>query len=314
MVYKGKLFLAFLFFCGVFVFGCGIRDESIDVSGPSFAVANSYLEAVVKDVRGVDEEVMMLVPPGMCPGHFDMSPGQVSDLLGCEVLFVFDFQKNISESVPRIKDRGLRVVDVSPGGGLCVPATYISVVEQVCESLASGGESVGSDFSDGYYVDRLGAIRGRINKIGANAKARVAGAGLSGEAVLCSGHQKVFLEWLGFEVAATFPGRDTVTPSKIDGVLKKGRQEGVELVVGNSQEGSELAEAVGEQLDARVVILSNFPICGSGFGEGEGEYCRAFDRLIYENVERLLGSDVKVGDGLAAGAVKIESCKTGVFR
>ena len=103
------------------------KSKDAEQNKPEIAVANSYLHAAVKDLCRDERDVLSLVPPGMCPGHFDISPSQVNYLCNCKILFVFDFQQNIENAIPRIKERGLKVCKVTPAQGMCVPDTYLSI-------------------------------------------------------------------------------------------------------------------------------------------------------------------------------------------
>ena len=57
---------------GLLVAGC--ENKPGEESRAEVAVTNSYLGCAVRELCGDDTEVLCLVPPGMCPGHFDISP------------------------------------------------------------------------------------------------------------------------------------------------------------------------------------------------------------------------------------------------
>ena len=80
--------------CSFMLTGCEQKEDI--AAKPEIAVANSYLKAVIEDLCGNQQQILSLVPPGMCPGHFDISPSQVNQLCNCKVLFVFDFQRKIA--------------------------------------------------------------------------------------------------------------------------------------------------------------------------------------------------------------------------
>ena len=114
--------------------GCGDRDAP--GQGYVLAVTNSYLECAVRDLWGRDVAILCLAPPGMCPGHFDISPAQVRQLKNCTLLLRFDFQRGIEDRLARLREQGLDVQQVQPAGGLCVPETYAAVCRQVCQVLS----------------------------------------------------------------------------------------------------------------------------------------------------------------------------------
>ena len=63
----------------------GCEKKSGPRPRPQIAVANSYLAAAVLDLGVEPAKVMSLVPPGMCPGHFDRRPRRWIDF--CRVRF-----------------------------------------------------------------------------------------------------------------------------------------------------------------------------------------------------------------------------------
>ena len=96
-------------------------DNDRTNNGPQIAAANSYLTSSVKDLMGDETKVLNLVPPGMCPGHFDITPGQIRQLAGCEIIIIFEFQKRIADALARFRDRGVKIHTVKSPGGLCIP-------------------------------------------------------------------------------------------------------------------------------------------------------------------------------------------------
>ena len=91
---------------GLLATGC---EKKTDMENHAdVAVTNSYLGCAVLDLCGDDMEVLCLAPPGMCPGHFDISPSQVRQLCDCRVLLLFDFQKQVAETLSRMKEKGLK--------------------------------------------------------------------------------------------------------------------------------------------------------------------------------------------------------------
>jgi len=253
----------------------GCRERSAEEAGPEIAVTNSYLAAVVEDLCGEGTEVMCLAPPGMCPGHFDISPGQVRQLRGCRLLLLFDFQSQVESALVRLKERGLQTRRVEEAKGLCVPDSYVAICRDVAGILE--GECPERAAA---LAERLAAIEQRLGALGDELRVVVAGSGAASAQALASHHQSRFAQWLGLETVASFVGSDTETVGHIDHCLKQAAGHEVRFVIANQQEGTALARALAERLDARAVVFSNFPSDGA---DGLG-----FDRLLRDNVGRLL--------------------------
>jgi ABC-type Zn uptake system ZnuABC Zn-binding protein ZnuA len=252
----------------------GCREGDAAENGPEIAVTNSYLQCVVRDLWGEDLGVLCLASPGMCPGHFDISPGQVRQLRNCRLLLRFDFQQGVEDRLARLREGGLDVQSVAPAGGLCVPDTYVAVCGQVCRALSQAYPQ-----RAGQFADRLKAVEQRMTVLGEELQNALIDSGAGAAEVLASNHQAQFAQWLGLEPIATFVGSDTETVANIDHCLKRTADREVRFVIANRQEGVALAQALADRCRARAVVFSNFPeACEQGAG---------FDRLLRENVRSL---------------------------
>ncbi len=253
----------------------GCKNTASDQNQPEIAVTNSYLQCVAKDLCEGQKEVLCLTPPGMCPGHFDISPGQVNELCKCRILLRFDFQKGIDESLSRMKDKGLKIGSVRALPGLCVPETYLAACQDVCNVL-----SLEYPQREAKYKQRLKLIEKRLENVSKKLHSKIKQAGLENAKVLASNHQAQFCNWLGLETIATFVGSDTETVSNIQKCLDKAKEYNISFIIANKQEGTALAESLAERIGAKVVVFSNFP---DVYGKANN-----FDRLLLENVQALL--------------------------
>lgn len=258
---------------GLLAAGCS--DRSVGEDAPDVAVTNSYLEAIVHDLCGGQMKVMSLAPPGMCPGHFDISPSQVRQLQGCRMLLLFDFQSQVASTLSRLKDKGLQMHLVKGRKGLCVPDSYLAACRDVAAILSSEYPERADEL-----VGRIESIEQRLDALSGQLRSAVADSGSVSAGVLTSHHQAKFAEWLGLATVATFVGSDTETIASVDHCLKQAAGRDVRFVIANQQEGTALAQALAERLKAKAVIFSNFP---PQTNDGSG-----FDRLLRSNVERLL--------------------------
>ena len=273
---KNKIFgciLAFSVACGLLAAGCEKRTD--EENGAEIAVTNSYLGSAVLDLCGYDTEVLCLAPPGMCPGHFDISPSQVRQLCDCRVLLLFDFQKQVAETLSRMKEKGLKTAFVEESGGLCVPETYLAVCREISEILSTEYPE-----RKAQYQQRLQVIENDLRQLQQELFEQIRRAGISSAKVLASNYQADFANWLGLETIATFIGSDIETVTGIDSCIRKAEGQDIRFVIANKQEGTALAKALAERLRAKPVVFSNFP-------ELERE-TRGFDNLLRANVNSLI--------------------------
>jgi zinc transport system substrate-binding protein len=256
----------------------GCDRKSPNSTEPEIAVANSYLDAIVKDLCDNNQQTLSLAPPGMCPGHFDISPSQVYQLRNCKILFIFDFQKNIESVIPHNKKSVLKVCRVTPPPGLCIPDTYLSIAKQVAAALSEENPSQKT-----YYQLRLKVIEKRLEHLGKELAERIGQSGLKDNDVIASEHQAEFAVWLGLNVIGKFVSSDAETPKNINQLLQKAGRHSVRFVIANKQEGSNLAAALAERLKAVTVTLSNFPE-----NSNRKNNFPEFDMLLQYNTKELL--------------------------
>jgi ABC-type Zn uptake system ZnuABC Zn-binding protein ZnuA len=258
---------------GLFVIaGCAKKETP---GTEQIAVTSSYLESAVSDLTGGQAEVFCIVPPGMCPGHFDLSPEQLRQLTRSRALVRFDFQGGLDD---RLKRAGVPVVVVEGLAGLSIPQTYVQTCRQVLAKLSEQGCVAAQDGEDS-----IARLQQRLERLTGEIRQRVADSGLVGAKVITSRHQRTFAEWLGLEVVAEIGSADAATPGQIAECLQRGRDNSVTIVIANLQEGTELAGQIARQLNGRLAVFSNFPDTSA---DGAG----GFEGLLQSNVDNLLAA------------------------
>ncbi len=242
---------------------------------PEIAVTNTYLQAMVTDLSRGEKGVMCLTPPGMCPGHFDISPGMVNRLRRCRVLLRADFQQSLDNQLKRVKQDGLSIRAIPALPGFCLPQSYLSSCDEVMKVLVELDPDRQTD-----YRQQSEQIKNRLERLTSELRDRIRQASIEKAKVITSTHQAEFVRWLGLKVVGTFAGRDSATPGSINACIEKAHSHKIKFVIANLQGGTELARALAERLNAKMVIFSNFP--------DKADQPDSFDQLLKNNVAALL--------------------------
>ena len=253
----------------------GCSDKPTGVEAPRVGVTTTWLQCAVRDIAGEQFEILCLLPPGDCPGHFDVSPGTIRRLSRCPLLFRFDFQRGVDNKLSGMTSRGLRIVEVNGTRGLCVPDSYLEACRRVAEALAKRYPASAERFRS-----RLLAVEERVSSLAETAKTKVADGGFRGVKVIASGRQEMFCGWLGLDVVAALPRAENTTSSALEKLIALGEASGVRLIVSNLQEGRRAADSVAQRIEASVVVFSNFPSMDSGQ--------QRFDDLLLNNLASLI--------------------------
>ena len=248
--------------------GCGKMDDNENAS--EIAVTNTYIQSAVQDFLGNDKSVFCLTSPGMCPGHFDVSPGQISKLCKCKAVLYFDWQKQIEKSMARVKQQGVEFYAVSALPGMCLPKSYLQTCRDVFEALSKVYPAEKETLTK-----KMEAIEQRVSSLEKQISEKMDQAKLKGEKVVCSRHQELFAKWLGLDVIGTFAGVDTESISNIQQSFDKTQGLAIRFVIANKQEGTDLAKALADRIGAKVIVFSNFPETN-------------FEGLVIANLNQLL--------------------------
>jgi len=251
--------------------GCRQKDETAGVCEVS--VTNAYLQSAVNDLTGNTIDIFCLAPPGMCPGHFDMSPEQIRRLLNSKALFRFDFQAGLDDKLKRTKTS---IVPIPAQSGMCIPQTYLQTCRQTLLGLVEY-----ASINQATAEENLRQLETSLNELEVSLRSQIQHSGLTGTTVLASEHQAEFAKWLGLEVVGTFKGVDGMTPGDIEMCLQAGQVHNVSIVIANLQEGTELPKRIADHLNGRLVVFSNFPETQNNSGS-------AFEDLLRSNINNLI--------------------------
>lgn len=247
---------------------------------PVVAVTTSYLECAARDIIGDDISIVRLVPPGLCPGHFDIAPGIIKELKNSSVLLRFDFQNGIDKKVRAIAPKALIIQAIPAPEGLCIPESYRQVVQKTYEGMCAAFPDEKSIF-DG----NLEKAHNKIKDIETELKHKIMESGLKGVKIIASGHQSFFCRWLGLDVVAEYSGADSMSPIALQSLLDKESNAEVKFVVANLQEGGQMSEAIASRLGLPLAVFSNFPAMTPNEND--------FYSLIRNNLNKLLANQQK---------------------
>lgn len=236
----------------------------------SVVVTTSMLGSAVEELgpAAAGLEVVRLLPPGACPGHFDLSPRALPALRSASVIVRHPYQ-GVLES--KLRDLGVsdaRVVVAGPGDSLLVPAHYAALVAEVADVVEqeTGRRAPELDAAVASVRRRMTDLEGEIRRRPSPWR---------GAKVIASSMQAEFSRWLGLDVVGELGRTEDVAPRELEGLL----QLHPDLVVANLQEGAQAATGLAQRLGVPVAVLSNFPDA-EGYGTG-------YEELVRSDLQRL---------------------------
>jgi len=244
-------------------------------SPPLIGVGSTHLRETVRDLGFTADQVVTLVPPVQCPGHFDVSPAEISRLAACRILLVHPWQHQLANLKRAIDAAGVReTITVDVSGNWMVPDVLAAGVEQAAAVLA---ERLGSGEP---LRERARERAEMIRRIGAWFRERIRSYGMEDVPVLCQAMQEPCARWAGLRVTTVFDRGEAMGADAPFRLIQAGRSGGVKVVVDNLQSGDDrIGARLAGDLSIPRVVWSNFPGAFPGIDRWED--------TVAENLRRL---------------------------
>ena len=247
---------------------------SVDIVAGSSLIAD-----IAQDLTDGKMKVRNLIPPGMCPGHYDVKPSDVETLANSKVFIIHNWQqnmKNITGLVEAADNPNLIVKVIDVPDKPMVPQIQAETVDKIAQALGEIDPE-----NPAYYQEKAAERTQAILAKGGEVKGKLQDANVSGVKVVCVEYQAGFVEWAGFDVVATYGRPEDLSVADVEKLVVEAKEAGAALVIDNLQSGATAAsEAMAEDIGATQVTLSNFP---GGF-----ENTETWEKAIDKNVDLLL--------------------------
>ena len=239
--------------------------------------STSLLASVVERVGDDRVDVVNIIPPAQCPGHFDVKPSDIQKLADADLFLLHGWQGEMfsQELIASANNPDLTVVKIDIKGNWMTPPVHQAAVDKITAALSQGDTKNSST-----YQKSAAKLKEKITAKGAEVKAKLALANLSDVNVMCAEMLIGFVEWAGFNFVASYGRPDSLTPQVVKELVDKGRAAKATLIIDNLQSGRDAGAGIAEELGCQRVILSNFP---GGFDNTE-----TWEKAIDRNIELIL--------------------------
>jgi zinc transport system substrate-binding protein len=277
-IVRRRILIGFLV---VLLLGTLATFSSCSQPSTDIMAGSSLITDIIQDIADGKLTAYTLIPPGMCPGHYDAKPSDVETLANSRVLIIHNWQqnmKNITDLVEAADNPELVIKVIDVPDMPMVPQIQAETIDKIAQALGDIDPE-----NSGYYQEKATERTQAILAKGEEVQDKLQAANVSGVEVLCAEYQAGFAEWAGFDVVATFGRPEDLSPADVDELITEAKQAGVALVIDNLQSGSAtLGAAIEQDIEAIPVTISNFP----GGLENTGTWEKAIDM----NVDLLLGA------------------------
>jgi len=242
---------------------------------------SSFIANIIQDVADNEVETRALIPPGVCPGHYDVKPSDIEALANSKALIIHNYQQNyqnILGAIEAAQNRDLIIRVINMTGNWMVPLVQAEAVDKIAQVL---GE-IYPENAD-YYQENATEREQAILAHGEAVEDRLQDVEVEGVKVICAEMQAGFVSWAGFDIVATFGRPEDLSVSDEAQLVSDTNQARAVLIIDNLQSGSETLGASLEQDVAAIpVTISNFP--------GGLENTETWEEALDKNIDLLLAA------------------------
>ena len=242
---------------------------------------SSFITSIIQNVSDGKLEARTFIPPGVCPGHYDVKSSDIEALANSKAFFIHNYQQNyenVTGLIEAAENPALIVTVINITGNWMTPPVQAEAVGKIAEAL---GEIYPENaaYYQGNATERVQVILSK----GVEVKYTLIEAGIEEVKVICAEMQAGFVGWAGFDIVATFGRPEDLSPADVNQLITEAKQAGVALIIDNLQSGSTtLGASIEQDVEAIPVTISNFP---GGF-----ENTETWEKAIDKNVDLLLAA------------------------
>jgi zinc transport system substrate-binding protein len=218
----------------------------------SIVASDTILSGMIESLLPSEHfEVAAILPPGQCPGHYDVKLTDIAKVKRADLVVSF-------LGMPFMEH-----AEVDPGRQLLIDSKDRNWMAP--DSYIAGLNLLADKFSDRFpeHWRQISTLREQAILEVANKKRslsdRIQRGGVLQRPIIASSMLKEPLEWMGFHIVGEYGRPESISAKEIAALIRIGREKKVVMVVDNLQSGPEAGRGIAEALGAPHAVLSNFP-------------------------------------------------------
>jgi len=251
---KTTTFLVIIVIAFVFFFaGCSKSSKDGNAQTMRYIVtSDTILSGMVAALLPPNRySVEAMLPPGQCPGHYDVKLSDIEKMKRAALTLSFKGIPFMNKTVLEV--RAQLLVDAEDRNWM-VPDSYIYGLSLLADGLSKHFPEDRDEIMR-RKNDAIREVRAEANTLTEKINKR----GGIGKPVIASSMQKQTLHWMGFHVVGEYGRPEAISAREVVQLSKIGKDQRVIAVVDNLQSGPDTGKGIAEALGVPHIILTNFP-------------------------------------------------------
>ncbi len=218
---------------------------------PIVVATSEVFGSLARTIGGEEVLVITIIPAGFCPAHYDLRPSDFLHLAQAKLVLYHGFEPWMDRLLANVNPQA---VVIKLGGPWNYPEALAGKAQAVAEALAKILPE-----KDEVFERNLSSFLSALEALSQEIQNKAQELKLSTVPTIVMVWQESFARWLGLDVVATYPPEERLSVKDLAELAKKGRENGVKLVIDNLQSGVSFGGRLAQAIGATHVVLTNFP-------------------------------------------------------
>ncbi len=228
--------------------------DSPSETKPLLVATTNVISSLAEEISGAQVKTITMIPPGNCPGYFDMKISTLRAIGDSGVILAHGFESYLPAVKKALGEKEIKIYGFTAPGNWMVPEVQIVLAGMIKDALVEIFPEKKHVFKKNFE-----AFLNRTQKTGRDLQAASESAGIAGTRAICNQHLKEQLEYFGMVITGTYGSKEELTAYKIRELFEKGFSKETALVIDNLQAGPDTGKALARDLGAAHAVISNFP-------------------------------------------------------
>ena len=196
-------------------------------------------------------EVISIVPPGICPAHYDIKPSDIRAVGKASLVLSQGIEPWLNDLIKASGNKNLKKISVE---GSTVPTKVIEEIRVIGDTLCKVNPE-----NTSYYKENTHRLINSIEETAKKIKEKAKQLQIERYKVICIKWQEDFVKWVGFNVIKTYLPPERISLKEALELFQIGKEFKVSIVVDNLQSGTYFGSKLSREIGATHIVLTNFP-------------------------------------------------------
>ena len=220
---------------------------------PIVVTTSTMLEYFAREIGKDEIEVHTPVPAGVCPQLYEPKPSDIIMISHATLIIHHGIEIWLPDLIEASGNKNLK-----ESIRLGCPRYWLPVNKERVDWIRDAIIEIKPEKSD-FFTHNADLLWENITKTMTVLKERAGEYNVSQYRTMSIECQRLFLDWLGFEVVDIFPPPIVMSAKDKERLINTAREKNVSIVLSNIQGGTDFGACLASEVGAKHVVVTNLP-------------------------------------------------------